>query len=428
MDYSKVVKYLDDCLIFGIKPSLVRIHKIMDLMGEIGDTKFIHVVGTNGKTSVTKMVSAILYGQGISCGYHISPHITDYTERFWYKGRDVSQKEFAGLFEAVYPFVEEVNRMDLGGAATQFEIIAAMAFLLAQKMGLKTMVLEAGMGGRWDATNVVDSKVVGLTGVSLEHTQILGDSVEEIAEEKVQVVKKGASSATLSGDSKVLEILKKKVLEQGGDLYTYGSGFKILDLKKTKSGWNMDIRGIYQDYRDLDLHIMGAYQAKNLALAIVLAELCQGSSLKEGPLRDSVGKVRVSGRFELISKDPVVIADASHNPEGIDWFKKNLEQYFSGKRKIIIFAVLKDKDYRSMVQKVAGLADTLIITTSKDERSLGIDMLEKELTEALRGQMGPEVVYKFGSIESSLKYALKIAKSSDIICITGSITNLGHIV
>ncbi|MGM0366781.1 MAG: bifunctional folylpolyglutamate synthase/dihydrofolate synthase, partial [Actinomycetota bacterium] len=126
MDYGKVVRYLDKSLVFGIKPDLARIKKMMELMGDphLGP-RFIHVVGTNGKTSVTKMVSAILHGQGISCGYHISPHITSYTERFWYNGREVTRKEFVGLFELVYPYVEQVNRMNLGGPVTQFEIIAA---------------------------------------------------------------------------------------------------------------------------------------------------------------------------------------------------------------------------------------------------------------------------------------------------------------
>ncbi len=428
MNYNEAAQYLDDCLVFGIKPSLVRIQKMVELMGDIHrGPQFIHIVGTNGKTSVTKMTAAILHGQGISCGYHISPHIKSYRERFWYNGRDVSQKEFLRLFELTYPFVEKVNRMDLDGPVTQFEIIAAMGFLMAREMDLEVMVLEAGMGGRWDATNVACSKVVGLTGVSLEHTRILGDTIAKIAAEKAQVIKKGAEVATLSEDSQVLDILMEKVLEQKGKLYTYGKDFNIfLCTQKQTLGWEVDIRGIKSDYKGIGVPLMGRYQPRNLALALVLAELYMGQGIDGAVLGRSVKDIKVGGRFELIREKPPVIADASHNPEGMEWFARNLEEYFPEKRKIIIFAVLKDKDYRKMIETVAGLAHILIITSTGTDRSLDIDILEQEVL-SVQPNKGPGKVYKIGSIQNSLNYALKISKSSDIICITGSITNLEHV-
>jgi len=432
MDYAKAVRYLDRSLIFGIKPSLVRIQKIMELMQAPHlASQFIHIVGTNGKTSTTKMTAAILCGQGISCGYHISPHISSYTERFWYNGRDVTQKEFLKLFELVYPFVQKVNKMDLGGPVTQFEIIAAMGFLMAREMGLEVMVLEAGMGGRWDATNVASSKVVGLTGVSLEHTQILGNSISEIATEKAQVIKRGAAVATLSEDCRVLQILESRVLEQGGTLFVYGKDFEVSRARKKEVlGWELDIKGMGGSYKDISLPLMGRYQPKNLALAVALSELYQKKKkIDELLLRESMENIKIKGRFEVISEDPLVIADASHNPEGIDWFAKNLGEYFSDRRKIIIFAVLKDKDYRQMVSRVVGLADILIITSSGSERSLGIDVLKEEVMLALEGdKTKTAMVYKIDSIQNSLNYTLKISESNDIICITGSITNLEHIV
>src|SRR5665811_491783 len=183
--YSQATKYLDDCLVFGIKPSLVRINKILELQGNTHKkTDFIHVVGTNGKTSTSIIASHIIYKHRIRCGYHISPHINEYTERLWHCGAPITKERFAGLFNDIYPYIGKVNEMDLGGPLTQFEIIAAMAFKLACDECLDVMVLEAGMGGRWDATNAADSVVAGLTGVSLEHTAILGDTIKEIAIEK----------------------------------------------------------------------------------------------------------------------------------------------------------------------------------------------------------------------------------------------------
>ena len=180
--YPQAVRYLDDCLIFGIKPSLIRINKLLELLGN-PDRKAdsIHIVGTNGKTSTTIMTANILYGHGIRCGFHISPHINEYTERLWFCGNQICRDRFASLLNDIFSCIDKVNMLDLGGPMTQFEIVAAMAFELASQENLQVMVLEAGMGGRWDATNAADSKIVGLTGVSLEHTEILGKTIKEIS-------------------------------------------------------------------------------------------------------------------------------------------------------------------------------------------------------------------------------------------------------
>ena len=436
--YSQASRYLDDCLIFGIKPSLVRINMLLELLGNPHKkTDFIHVVGTNGKTSTTIMTANILHGQGIPCGFHISPHIDDYTERFWYRGRYITGKSFAGLLTYIFPYIEKINRLDLDGPMTQFEIIAAMSFVLASREELKVMVMEAGMGGRWDATNAADSRVVGLTGVDLEHTEILGKTIEEIAMEKVQVIKKDALAATLSGDRAVLDILEKQIRSTGSKIFLYGKDFRILKKKKNNlSGWTVDIKGTDRDYRDLKIPLLGNYQPYNLSLAIVLSEL-YASILKrdivEQKLRRSLLKLRIMGRFEILQKDPVVIADSSHNPAGIVNFVKNMEESFKGKNKIIIFSVLKDKDYLSMILSILPVASTIILTSSNTQRSLGIDELENETLRMIRdlknsGISVPGTVYKIDSISNSLKYALKIAESSDIICITGSITNLEHVI
>ncbi len=429
MDYTQASQYLDRCLIFGIKPSLTRIQKMVELMDDVHKCcRFIHVVGTNGKTSVTKMAAAILWGQGVSCGYHVSPHIHSYRERFWYNGRNITAQEFLNLFDLVYPVVQQVNKLDLGGPVTQFEIIAAMGFVMAREMGLEAMVLEAGMGGRWDATNVAHAEAVGLTGVSLEHTQFLGNTIEEIANEKVQVIKIGAHAATLSQDKRVLEIMKQKIKQQQGKLYVYGKEFEVANADSRQFlGWKVDIRGIMDNYHAVSLPLLGQYQPKNLSLALALAELFRGRAAEGKRLEKSMANIRVGGRFELIRKDPMVVADASHNPEGMQWLAKNLEDYYPKGRKIIIFAVLKDKDFRTMIEQVVGLAHILIITSTGTERSLDIDLLEKEVL-AARVMPGPEQIYKMDSIKNSLNYALKICKSSDMICITGSITNLEHIV
>ena len=436
MNFTQVSKYLDDALIFGIKPSLIRIEKILELMGDPHKSSdYIHIVGTNGKTSTAIILANILKKIGFRSGYHISPHIDSYTERIWLDGSDISEDRFTDAFNRMYPYIGEVNDMDLGGPITQFEIISALAFMIARDEKIRVMVLEAGMGGRWDATNIADSRVSGLTGVSLEHTDILGDTIAEIAAEKVEVIKEGASAATLSRDPEVLNILRKKVKSAGASCYLNGSDFKVAAARsRGLSGWVVDIDGIYGRYPGIKLPLPGDYQPSNLLLAVALAELymeIEGEKIDPGSLKESLSDIYVKGRFEILKEAPFVIADASHNPEGTIRFCHTAERYFGLKRKTIIFAVLADKDYRQMIEQVIQTADRLILTSSGNSRSLPLERLREETASIMGEHHGrgniPGEVYAIDTIENSLNYALKISDTNDIICITGSITNLEHL-
>src|SRR4030066_1656181 len=437
MEYGQVCKYLDDCLIFGIKPGLARIKKILELLDNPQKkVEFIHVVGTNGKTSTTSIAARILKYHGIKTAYHISPHINSYTERIWLNGKDVSRKKFSRNFDRIYPCIKDVNKMNLKGPLTQFEIITAMAFKLAEDEGIEAMVLEAGMGGRWDATNIADSKVAGLTGVSLEHTEILGKTIRDITLEKVEVIKENALVATTSGNKEVLEILSDKAEKTGSGLFLYGKDFYIQKkIDMGLNGWSLDIKGIIDTYENITLQLLGQYQPLNLSLAIALAELYLGTREKkidEEKLRRVISGIRVKGRLEIIRKNPMIILDAGHNPEGTENFVKNISYYFGKKKKIIIFAVLKDKDYESMVRRIIGISDILILTSSLNARSLSVDRLEKVVKEKIKMLKNkarrPASLYKVDTIENSIKFALKISSINDIICITGSITNLENVV
>jgi dihydrofolate synthase/folylpolyglutamate synthase len=437
VNFRQVSKYLDDCLIFGIKPGLERIEKILQLLGNPHrKIDFIHIVGTNGKTSTTKMVAGILNNHGIPTGYHISPHIRNYTERMWICGSDISKRKFAQIFNQIYPLVKQVNKMDLNGPITQFEIISTMAFRLAEDEGVEVMVLEAGMGGRWDATNIACSRVVGLTGVSLEHTKMLGSTIRDIAAEKVEVIKKGSMVATTSSSPEVLEIITKKAEGTGSKLFCSGKDFDVqkkVDLGL--EGWIVDIRGINKVYRDLRLHLLGQYQPLNLSLAVALSELYMGSrniELMEHKLKRAIPEISVRGRFEVIRKRPVVIADAAHNPEGIGNFTKDVIRYFGDRRKIIIFSVLKDKDYEKMIEKIISVSDILILTSSLDRRSLDTGELEKAVRSKIKSSKRAArltvEIYRRDDIKKSVKFALKISGENDIICITGSLTNLSYVI
>ncbi|MBM3699669.1 MAG: hypothetical protein FJW68_01955 [Actinobacteria bacterium] len=436
--YAQATGYLDKCLIFGIKPGLSRIKKILDMLGYPKiKTDFIHIVGTNGKTSTTVITAVILQEHGIRCGYHISPHITEYTERLWYCGSQIKKVRFAKLLSDLFPLIEDVNATDPEGPMTQFEIIAAMAFKLAIDENLDVMVLEAGMGGRWDATNAACSKIAGLTNVSLEHTAVLGKTIKKIAIEKSKVIKHGAKVATLSNDEKVLEVLRNEVCATKSRLYIYGADFYIMHQEKNYlKGWEVQIKGIFSEYKNLFLPLAGNYQPQNLCLAVALSELYMhslGRDVSSELLKPALKKARIKGRFQVLRKEPVVIADTSHNPGGIKNFVKNINENFKTNKKIIIFSVLKDKDYKKMLEAVCGIADVLILTSSNVARSLDPGAIENLFyklrdSKSLVSKKMPGEVIKMDSISNSLNYALNTAGINDIICITGSITNLENIV
>ncbi|MEA2015553.1 MAG: cyanophycin synthetase [Actinomycetota bacterium] len=437
LNYGQVCKYLDGCLIFGIKPGLERVRKLLELLGNPQKKPdFIHVVGTNGKTSTTKITAAILKNHGIKTGYYISPHINSYTERIWIDGEDISEEKFSGAFNEIYPYIKKVNEMNMQGPMTQFEIITAMAFNIAKSEGVRAMVLEAGMGGRWDATNIGRADVAGLTGVSLEHTKILGNTVREISSEKVQVIKENALVATTSMEREVLKIIRSKVSSTNSRLFLYGKDFYI--KKKVNlgmEGWLLDIKGTGSTCRRMKFPVPGKYQTFNLSLAMVLAELYMKTLNKKldcERVKGGIEKIKIRGRFEIIRERPLLIADAAHNPGGIEKLAENLAEYFKRRKKIIIFAVLRDKDYENMVEKIINVGDVLILTSSRTERSLDAGKLEevvrRKAVESVDIEGRPAEIYRIRDIKNSVKFALKISDINDIICITGSITNLKDIV
>ncbi len=432
--FKEAADYLNKTLAFGIKPGLERINKFLELSGHPEkNTDFIHIVGTNGKTSVTKITASILKEHGFKTGYYVSPHINSYTERLAINGEELNKETFGSIFNEILPLVSKVNSLNINGSMTQFEILTSMMFFICQKMKLDVMVMEAGMGGRWDATNVVNASVVGLTGVSLEHTQILGKTIAQIAAEKAEVIKSKCLIASNSTNFAVNNILMKKAAQTGSKLFIFKKDFKIIKtLNESVEGTELDIKGIHKDYQNIFIPLAGDYQEKNLLLSVVLAELYMNSAMsgiEQKKINKALKKTNISGRFQLIKKEPVFIADASHNPEGIKNFVKNIDRYFPNKKKIIIFAVLKDKNYKKMLQEIIKTADILIISSSLSDRSLLLNEARQTLSDIMampkfENKKAAKEIVLIDNIKNSIKYALNLAKKGDIIALTGSITNL----
>jgi len=236
--------------------------------------------------------------------------------------------------------------------------------------------------------------------------------------------------ATSSTDEEVLKILEEKTIKTGSELYKIGNDFYIKSVKNDSiKGFTADIKGIYEIYENIIFPIPGDYQKTNLVLAIALSELFSGSRLNAKKINHGLDCTNISGRFQVVKTSPVFISDASHNPEGLKNLTLNLIKYFKKNKKIIIFSVLKDKEYVEMIRTIVPVADIMILTSSYSHRSLDLNLLEEAVLKesqklSIEGNKSPEFIYKIDNIENSIKFSLDIALKNDIICLTGSITNL----
>ncbi len=414
-------KYLDDLDRLGIKLGMSRITKLLAALGNPQKKlKTIHIVGTNGKSSTARMVAAILGSQGLKAGAYLSPHLVSFTERFLINGKEISDSRFEKLILEVHNKAEEVNkRSRSSGPLTQFEILTAAAFYYFHQQKVDCAVIEAGLGGRYDATNVIDSKVQVLTNVELEHTDLLGKTIPAILKEKAAVIPdKGnvvlgaMSEEALKEALKICKARKAKTLVLGEDFYLLkGRGDKF------------DVMADKGQYADLELSLFGQYQRTNCAVAVQAAELFMRKELDEKKMKRALPRITIPARLEIIMEKPLVILDGAHNPSGIAELIESLTPLVAGRRIIGVVSILKDKDASGMLAQLLDFCDILFVTENSNPRCLSAQELSKLEV------VGESHVQTFVARESqsALESAFKLASMRDVILVTGSLYLLADI-
>ena len=369
MDYRQAVAYLDRHIELGWKPGLERIRRLVELMGSPHrQFPVIHAAGTNGKTTVTRAAASILDAMGLRAGYYISPHLQRVEERFGTGGTAASPEQFAQAVEDVAPFVDMLEA-ESGERATYFELTTAAAFAFFAAEAVDAAVVEVGMGGRLDATNVVDGAVAVLTGVSLDHTEYLGNTTGEIAVEKLAVLGKGRVLVTGKLAPDVLAAAVRRAEQTGSVRRTLGRDFRIEDLRMSVGGWSFDLAGVYDDYEDLYVPLHGRHQAANAAVAAAAAEELFGRGVPEEAVREGLAAVRVPARTEVVSRSPLVVIDGSHNPEGCRALARTLREELPPAGWTLVFGAFRDKDIPAMLASFEGLAAKVIATAADHERA-----------------------------------------------------------
>jgi len=423
MKYSEAIEFLDSKVVLGIRPSLDRIARTCQYLGNPQE-KFesILITGTNGKTSVAHMVSEILYVTGFSVGRFTSPHLETVRERITINGHIISISNFAKTMGEIMPSVEKAER-ELGEELSYFETVTALALEYFARSQVDVAVLEVGMGGRWDATNIVDSDVEVITNVSLDHTKELGRTKKEIAGEKAGIIKEGSILLTSESSRDILLLFAERCEEMGCEMKVFGRDFKleyVLPYRRENEApaQYISILGLEgREFKDIKLPMIGKHQAVNAALAVACAQCYTDprGMTSEKAVKKALEQCTVPGRIEILSSNPLVVADGAHNVHGVDRLAIALASEFEYSRLVIVVSILSDKDARGMLRILGSLTEHLILTENSSARCFPA----QRLSDFCRIDEIPHVIEP--DFSRAMKLAYNIIGKDGMICVTGSL-------
>ena len=400
MTYQEALEYIHGISWTFCKPGLERTEELCRLLGNPEKSlKFIHVAGTNGKGSFSSMLSSILTEAGYRVGLYTSPYIYRFNERMRVGGVDIPDATLAEITEFVKPYADSMEEKP-----TEFELITAIAFEYFRREGCEVVVLEAGMGGRLDSTNVIRNPLLSvITGIALDHTAFLGDTVEKIAGEKAGIIKD--SSPVLFGgtDEGARAVIRAEAERRGSEFYE--ADYSRLSVKSADlSGAAFD----YKEWLDVKINLLGLYQPRNASLVLEASEVLKsrGLSISEENIRRGLERARWRARFEIINDEPTVIFDGAHNPEGIAAAVKSIKHYFGNRRVTVMTGMMRDKDYRAVAKSLSEVADRAFTVTPDNPRALSAE----EFAEVL-GEYGISAT-PTESIEEALSLGMTEARES----------------
>ena len=421
--YTEAVTYLSSLRRFGIRPGLQRTVELLRRLGNPHQANFhvFHIAGTNGKGSVSSMIEAALRAGGYKTGLYTSPALEFFRERIQVDGQPIPEFSVARLVERVKLAVEEmtVEGLDL---PTEFEVMTALAFLYYAEEGVDALVLEVGMGGRYDATNVVRCPLVTVvTNVSLDHTEVLGRTVEEIAWNKAGIIKSGVPCITGASDE-AQHVLRQVAQDMGVPLIDARA--PVITHSTSLHGQQIDLRVDGTTYIGLDLSLLGRHQAQNAVVALEALEAARrhGLSLSNVAIREGLRTARWPGRFEVWDADaPVpVVLDCAHNEASIAALADTLREYFPGRKAVVVLGMLADKEVAQSIQHLLPHMRAAVVTTPRSPRALAADRMAAMLPPALVEAVEPEP-------EKALVQAHQMLRTGELLLITGSCYVVGPV-
>lgn len=405
LSYEDALSYIESTLMFGLKPSLARISRLLSLLGNPEKSlKFIHIAGTNGKGSTANACASVLKEAGYKTGLFTSPYIIDFRERMIIDGVMISKTDLTREVEKIMPLVKKVT--DEGLKPNEFEVITALAFDFFKNQGCDIVVLEVGLGGSFDATNIIEKPLVSvITSISLDHTKILGDTVSEIASEKCGIIKNGGVTVTAPNQKiDALEVIMKSCAERNNRLI-------IPNINSVKVLLD-DFEGTAIEYGGLNIHIPlpGKHQILNFITAVEALKTLntQGFNLSDAVIEKGLSKVSFPARLEILCREPLMIIDGAHNPGGIETLCSYIKSYLN-EPPVIILGMLADKDYETSIAAVAALAKAVVTLKPENARAL-----DEEKSAQIAGKCCKNV-YALINYREALIKAIEIRDKAPII-------------
>ncbi len=423
MDYKQAIAYLES-LPTPRKWRLETPSELAKRMALKFNYEVVHVAGTNGKGSVCAFISSILHSAGYRVGLYTSPHLQRYNERIQVDGKEISDDEFVLMVESIRPKIELMRKNKK--CPSQFEALTVAALEYFKRRKVQFLVLETGMGGRLDATNIVPSRVQAISSISLDHAADLGRSLSKIAYEKAGIIKQNSLVSTTCRDRGALRVLIDRCRERHATLSIYGTDFSYLRKNLPEGKPEFDYAGKSLQLHTLKLGLFGEHQHENAALALSAVEDLSklGYRIPEKAIRKGLAATRWPGRLELLGGKPAILLDGAHNPGGMLVLRKALNRIFKKKFKklILILGIMADKDYPKMLEIIAPVSDELILTRAAIARSATPEMLGTALKK-IKGR--PKCVCK-SSLSDAIRRARSIAGPKGLICICGSLYLVGE--
>lgn len=364
-----------------IIPGLDRIAYLMSLLGDSHTaTAVVHVAGTNGKTSTSRMIESLLAASSLSTGLTTSPHLHDIRERIRIYGQPVALETFVETYDDIAPYLEMTDQHFADGRLSYFETLTAMAFAAFAQAPVDVAVVEVGLGGRWDATNLVQPAVCVITPIGLDHQNYLGDTIELIAAEKAGIIKPGAVVVVGLQDPRALEVITQKVHEVGAVAFYQGVDFGVVERSLAVGGQVVTLRGLGGLYEDVILPLHGHHQADNAALALAAVEAFFGAGIEgrhvdAAIVAEGFGNATSPGRLEVVRRGPTIIVDAAHNPHGGKALVAALSEEFGFDRIIAVVGMFADKDAPGFFALLEPIVDYLIVTQTNNERAVAAEVL-----------------------------------------------------
>ncbi len=421
-NYNDTVDYLYGLQKHGIKLGLANTRKLMNILGSPQNAfRSIHIAGTNGKGSTSAIIASILAESGFRVGLFTSPHLVSFTERIRINNRQIPESDVIRLASGIR---KSIRGEDM--KPTFFEFVTAMAFQYFAVQNVDWAVVETGMGGRLDATNVLRPDIAIITNVSRDHCEFLGSGIHDIAIEKAGIIKPGVPVVTAAQTPGVAGLLSDIARSRGAGIHVYGRDFKGSLLHMDGGRTAFDYSG-YADYKNLSMPLAGRYQIYNACTAIRACEIlgrqtCRTTSIR---IRAGLQSVKLEGRLELISESPPVFLDSAHNPEAASSLAASVKELFPGKKIILVAGIMNDKDARGILRPLVRLAGSVILTRPAYERAAPPEKLLEIIRDS--GLTGPDcTVDTAATVARALELAKARCREDGIILVTGSFYTTGE--